>query len=176
MDFFSWIGNQLNVTTIIAIAGFLISVITLIQNVRSKRVNIRTHITSFDYREPAMFFTMAFENFSELPIAITDIKFIGEEETIRCNPISREIFVNKKTRNNVVVQTTPYVSSNLPIQIPALGSFSGIILFAPVQDPPKKDSKWVTFEIHTNRRKAFRTTLELSEDIQHLSKAHQWNT
>lgn len=176
MDFLSWIANQLNITTIIAVAGFLISVITLIQNIRSKRVNIRTHITSFDYREPAMFFTMAFENFSELPIAITDIKFIGEKGTYSCNPVPREIFVNKKTKNNEVIQITPCVSSGLPIQISALGAFSGIILFAPVQDPPKKDSKWVTFEIHTNRRKAFRTTLELSEDIQHLSKTHQWNT
>ena len=157
--------KQLNLTTIISVLGLFISLATLAYNLLTKRKRLSIRIFSIDADKDIMFITMAIENLSQLPIAITNIKYVSEHEKKSCTPIPTLVFESTKKCGTVVIEHRSVYSEKLPIQISPLGAFSGVILFEHLQELPKNPPTSLTVEVSTNRGKAFQKTIALSADL-----------
>ena len=169
MNGLSWFPSQLNVTTIIAFAGFVISCIAAIHQITCERKNIRIKIFSYDADRDFMYLTMSFENLSRLPISITDIRYVNERE-FSCIPIPVKICEEETRCGNEITERKITYSEKMPIQLEPLGAISGIILFEELPVSLKTDPKFLTFSICTNRGKAIQKTIELSSDVLSLRK------
>ncbi len=160
-----WFKSQLNVTTVISIIGLLISLFTLTQNLLATRKKLKIRILSIDAAKDKMFLTVSIENESQLPIAITNIKYITNLGKYSCTPIPTLVSeCTRKTGGTIVEHRSTY-SERLPIQLSSLGAFGGIILFEHLPELPENPPTTLTFEVSTNRGKAFRRTVELSVDV-----------
>ncbi len=160
-----WLSDQLNLTTVIAIAGLVISSATAIHGLLSKRKNIRVRVLSLDAYKDTMFLTLSFENLSQLPIAITNIQYIGKSGNFNCTPIPTKTSEIATSRGDQVLEHRTTYSERVPIQLTSLGAFSGIILFEKLPEIPETNAKSLSFQIYTNRGKAIQKTLELPEGL-----------
>lgn len=163
-QFHTWISNRDNVTFLIAIAGFALSIWNFVENILKSRKKLSFHIFSVDTYKDLMVVTMAIENLSQLPIAITNIKYVSGNRKTSCTPIPKLVCEATKRCGNVVTDQRSTYSEKIPIQIPSLGAFSGVILFEHLPEELKSRPTSLTFEISTNRGKAFQKTVELTEE------------
>lgn len=162
-----WISNQLNITTIIAVIGLVISVINLVQGILSRRKKLSVRLLSFDVYGQRLILTMSFENCSQLPIAITNIKYISSEGEHSCEAIPIKLSENTQ-RTGGIPSHSERLSDRLPIQLSPLGATSAIIVFAKLPAVPETGAKSLTFEFCTNRGSSLRKTLELPPELPHL--------
>lgn len=170
MNNLSWFSNQLNITTVIAVAGFIISCATVIYQAVSKRKRLRVRVLSYDAYKNVMYLTMLFENLSQLPVSITNILYIEEGEEFNCTSIPVKISESTERCGSEIIERRISYSEKMPIQLEPLGAASGIILFEKMPARLKNVPKSLTFLICTNRGKAIQKTLELSPDILNLCK------
>ncbi len=160
-----WFNNQLNITTFISIVGLLISLFTLAQSILAKRKRLRIRVLSMDKFKDTMFVTIAIENLSQLPIAVTNIAYISKSHKSYCTPIPTFILENTRKRGDTILENKTYYSSRIPVAIPSLGAFSGVVLFEHLPELPENPPTALTFEVSTNRGKAFQRTVELPKDV-----------
>lgn len=163
--FHSLIANQLNITTVISVVGLAISLFTVIQNLISRRKKLKAQVFSFDAYRDMMFITLSIENCSQLPIAITDIRYVTQQGQFSCTPVPTLVHENTRKSGNTVLEHKTTYSTRIPIEISALGAFSGVILFEHLKEMSETPPKTLTFEFRTNRGKAVRKTIELPADI-----------
>lgn len=80
-----------NITLLLSVIGALGTCITLISSFLHKRKNLKIHITDAEYNknQNQMLLTLAFENRSQLPIAITSVRIFlnGHELSAAKYPI-----------------------------------------------------------------------------------------
>lgn len=164
------LANQLNITTVISIVGLLISLFTLGQNLLEKRKKLNIRVLSFDAYQDVMFLTLSIENGSQLPIAITNIKYITTLNEYSCTPIPSKIAEITTRQGDTILEHQVTYSERMPIQLSELGAFSGIIFFEHLPELPESPPTTLTFEVCTNRGKAIRRTVELPADIASLRK------
>lgn len=157
--------NQLNITTVISIVGLLVSLFTLGQNLLEKRKKLNIRVLSFDAYQDVMFLTVSIENGSQLPIAITNIKYIVNSDEYSCTPIPSKIAEVTTRRGDTILEHQVTYSERMPIQLSALGAFGGVIFFEHLPELPENPPTTLTFEVSTNRGKVFRRTVELSADV-----------
>lgn len=164
--------NQLNITTVISIVGLLVSLFTLGQNLLEKRKKLNIRVLSFDAYQDVMFLTVSIENGSQLPIAITNIKYIVNSDEYSCTPIPSKIAEVTTRRGDTILEHQVTYSERMPIQLSALGAFGGVIFFEHLPELPENRPMTLTFEVCTNRGKAIRQTVELPADIPSLRIMH----
>lgn len=167
-----WFSDQLNLTTILAIASFVASSYTLIQGALSKRKRLAIRILALDTCRSTMFLTMSFENLSQLPIAITNIRYISGREKFNCTPIPAKVADKTVCRNQEVLSHKEFFSERLPIQLSPLGAVSCLVLFENLRESPETDAKSLTFQVCTNRGKPVQKTLALSEDVLYQQRVY----
>ncbi len=160
-----WFKSQLNVTTVISIASLLISLFTLGQNLLEKRKKLNLRVLSMDAYKDVMFLTLSIENGSQLPIAITNIKYITNLNEYSCTPIPTKIAEITTRRGDTILEHQVTYSERMPIQLPELGAFSGVIFFEHLPTLPENPPTALTFEVCTNRGKTFQKKVELSEAV-----------
>lgn len=164
LSIFSIIGN------IIGILGFIISIINFIYYflIRRKKLNIRFETMAtrkyFDSKNVAIV-KCIFENQSQLPISITRIQLIINNELYDCEnlPVIAEKITRKQ--NNEVYDEDIIKTNSTPINLMALSAFSGYFAFAIPKDTLSNSDKSLTFQICTNRGKAVQKTFVLNEDV-----------
>lgn len=157
----SWLSSQLNITTVIAVAGFVISLCTAISTWAAKRRRLRFAIYFARGAEDTMYFRFGIENLSQLPIAISRVQIKVGNEWFDCTPLSTMVQRHIHRVGDKIVSKETMYSSPMPIALDALGAFNGTILFEGLPTLPEKSEKTVNLRVSTNRGRAFEISVPL---------------
>lgn len=161
---FAWMSaNQGNLTTIIAIGGFIISCIALTKTFMQERVKLRGTVTALHTYQDNMLLRLMLENHSTLPVAVTGIDVDFGEKHYSCEPISRVVFAKRHLKNGKEVSCEPTKSTQLPVQLQGLGASPTILAFSGVPETPQPSATHLSFSVHTNRGKTVKMRLALPE-------------
>lgn len=169
-DWFSrWITKE-NITLFIAIAGFVMSFMGCISRRKSLSVRILRY-RIYGECEKYMYAYIAFENRSQLPIAITRLSLLMDGKTYDAIQIPQRIFERKRTIGKEVISRTEEYSTAIPIQLQSLGACTALIFFDTLPALTETQPTHLTFLIGTNRGKAMKTLLSLPPEPDVLNKA-----
>lgn len=154
------------ISAILGILGFIMSLLNAIYFFRSHRIAINMYIDkyvlkSFSNEEQAVCPLFLIENMSQLPISITRIRLIFNSkkyDAFRLRRIMQQV-INKS--NNEIYDRQIEYTNLLPINLSSLEAFSGYLAFLVPRDTVSEQEKYLTFEICTNRGKAFQKTFLL---------------
>lgn len=153
--------DQLNVTTIIAAAGFCISLWTSISSWMAKRKNLRFAIYFARAAQDTVYFRLGVENLSQLPIAISRVQIKIGDAWFDCTPLPTIVQEHVRRSGKEIISRETVYSSALPIDLGPLGAFKGVLLFEGLPTLPGKSEKAVNLRVSTNRGKAFETSVPL---------------
>ena len=138
-----------NITLLLSVIGALGTCITLISSFLHKRKNLKIHITDAEYNknQNQMLLTLAFENRSQLPIAITSVRIFlnGHELSAAKYPICVSQYIHR--HGSEVVDRKFLYNLNFPITIQQLGAFAGKMLLEFSPSTP------LTLQVHSTRGK-----------------------
>lgn len=157
----SWLSSQLNITTVIAVAGFVISLCTAISTWAAKRRRLRFAIYFARGAEDTMYFRFGVENLSQLPIAISRVQIKVNGKWFDCTPLPTMVQEHIHRVRGEIVSKKTVCSSPLPITLNALGAFNGTILFEGLPTLPEKSAEAVNLRVSTNRGRAFEISVPL---------------
>lgn len=153
--------DQLNVTTIIAVAGFCISLWTSISSWMAKRKNLRFAIYFARAAQDTVYFRLGVENLSQLPIAISRVQIKIGDAWFDCTPLPTIVQEHVRRSGKEIISRETVYSSALPIDLGPLGAFKGVLLFEGLPTLPEKRETVVNLRVSTNRGKAFETLVPL---------------
>lgn len=153
------------------ILGFVISIINFAYFfiIRRKKLNVRfgdIGIREYYGSNDLLKVQFSFENKSQLPISITRIQLVLNEELYDCNCLPVVIEEVTRKRKNEIYDRDTIKSVYTPINLPALGAYSGFFAFQIPQGILSNNEKVLTFRICTSRGRAVQKTFSLHEDVQ----------
>lgn len=160
-----------NITLALSIFGSLGASASWAVIYLSQRKKFRLSIAEFMPNNKGCLFYMMFENQSRLPISITRIMIMEHGQTVDCVVIPKIVREFTCTAGTEVIERKIDYSLPFPVSLSPLAATSGYVSFECDQPLLKKGTTTVTFEIYTNRGKASRIELELSQDARH-PKSH----
>ena len=152
---------DVNIWTIISgllgIAGFIISLINLINYFATQKVNLEITFLEYVYREyntgkKRIFVHYQINNKSQLPISITDIQVEINNKLYTEDYSTHEIISYKHTGKDIN-EYVPTCNEHFPSNLECLHSHSGYLVFVVPEDNLPNLDKGLTFQIRTNRNK-----------------------
>lgn len=154
-----------NITLVIAIVGFIISIYNLILSIVTQRKSLEITILDIYSLHDIIAINISIENRSRLPIAITNFTLVSNDSyRTNCTPIPTLLFENVRRIGKEVVERKQTYSTQLPISISSLAAANAIVIFEKVQEPLPVDSTQVTVLVGTNRGKAVQMKLSLPQE------------
>lgn len=156
-----YLFDQLNVTTVIAVAGFCISLWTSLSSWVAKRKHLRFTIYFARAVQDTVYFRFGAENLSQLPIAISRVQIKVGDCWFDCTPLPTFVQEHVRRSGKEIISRETVYSSALPIDLGPLGAFKGVLLFEGLPTLPEKRETVVTLRVSTNRGKAFETLVPL---------------
>lgn len=155
------------ISGVLGIAGFLISIINLIHYFLSRRINLEIQIKEYaihNYlkQQKRIFVHYQFNNKSQLPISITDMKLLLNNK-LYCEDYNLHEIIAYKHKNIDTNTYIPTYNEHFPINLSTLSSHGGYLVFAIPEDNVQYLDKVLTFQIHTNRYKELQKTFALNE-------------
>ena len=157
----SWLSSQLNITTVIAVAGFVISLCTAISSWAAKRRRLRFAIYSARGAKDTVYFRLGVENLSQLPVAISRVQIKINGAWFDCTPLPAIVQEHVRRSGKDIISRETVYSSALPIDLGPLGAFKGTLLFEGLPCLPEKSETVVTLRVSTNRGRAFEISAPL---------------
>ena len=146
-----------NITFVIAVAGFAISLF----NLAHRRKSIIARILKLRCNDEILYSYIAFENHSELPIAITRIALEIDGNFYDATPIPKRIITRTRRIGKEIISRHEEYSTAIPMQLPSLGATTFLVVFEHLPTYPVADPTQVTLLTGTNRGKALKMSLEL---------------
>lgn len=161
---FNIIGN------ISGIVAFVISVVNFMYFfvIRKKKLYVRfgkIGISENFNKTSLLKIQYTFVNKSQLPISVTRIRVIIDNEFYDLDSLPRIVEQYTKKQSGTIVDSYTAKSEYTPINLAALGAHSGFFAFVIPHDSLSNDEKELTFQICTNRGKAVQKKFSLHEDI-----------
>lgn len=157
-------------TLIIAIAGFLMSLISWVRDIVTQRVHLDVQITraNVNVKNPGLFCYLSVVNRSRLPIAITSLAISQSGIETYCIPVPKCVLEHTHKIGNTVVERRTEYSTALPIQLQGLGGLTVLAQFEGLPEAIQTDSKSLNLVVYTNRGKPRKMTLPLPEELSDL--------
>ena len=156
-----WLFDQLNVTTVIAVAGFCLSLWTSISSWVTKRKNLRFTIYFARAAQDTVYFRLGVENLSQLPIAISRVQIKIGGAWFDCTPLPTIVQEHVRQSGKEIISRETVYSYALPIDLGPLGAFKGVLLFQWLPCLPERSETVVNLRVSTNRGRAFETSAPL---------------
>ena len=114
-----------NITFLIAVIGFFLSVLNFIKNIMENRFKLKLEFKSAGIQNKfpnnPIYFEMLMENCSRLPVSIARIFLKIGSEQFEFDWKEHEIYCDKVIQNQKIVTTKTHYSSTLPHTIEGLG-------------------------------------------------------
>ena len=157
-------------TLIIAIAGFLMSLISWVRDIVTQRVRLDVQITgaNTNTKNPGLLCYLSIVNRSRLPITITSLAISQSEVLTYCVPVPKRVLEHTHKIGNTVVEYKSAYSTPLPIQLQGLGGMLVLTQFEGLQEAIQTDSKSLNLVVYTNRGRPKKMTLQLPEELTDL--------
>jgi len=163
----SWLQNQENITFLIAVLGFLMSLGSWVYTGLMRRKKLRFKVHAWQQTDDVFYIFLQIENFSELPISITRIQAFISGEPKDCTAIPTFVYGYRKLNDTDQIASKEFFSMQMPIELNPLGSVSGFVLFEGLPEAQRTISTPVRLQISTNRGAAMKIELPLSQDSRH---------
>lgn len=165
--------NKENILAAISVLAFIMSlstwVFTFINQRRKVKLNVEHYYQSGNGNYH--FFLFSIENRSRLPILITHIYLINENQNkLKCQIMPTEVITTTLKSGNVEKTLKSIYSIQFPISISSLDGISGYIAFEDRQKVIPVLTTDANFEVHTNRGRSFLLKLPLNKivDVQYF--------
>ena len=156
-----WLTDQLNITTLIAMAGFALSVFNTISSWMKNRKRLRFTVYFACGAKDTVYFKFGVENLSQLPITISRVQIKVRESWFDCTALPTMVEKTTRCSGKTILSEETVYSSALPFDIGPLSAFKGTLLFEELPVPPEMPEKVVTFRVSTNRGRAFEISVPL---------------
>lgn len=163
------LSEQLNITTIVAVLGLILSVLSWVDRGITHRRNISMSIHLFKAHSKMAYMYLMVENKSQLPISITNISIIEKKSYFRvieksdCVKTPKEVVRTIGKSGAKVIKTDFKYSTAIPVQLPALQAVSCIVLFENLPKEIPRNATQLNLQICTNRGSPMKMTLQLPE-------------
>lgn len=162
-NWFDMLGN------ISGIVAFVISVVNFMYFfvIRKKKLYVRFGKigVSDNFQNTSLLKVhYSFVNKSQLPISITRIRVVINNEFYDLDTLPRIVEQYTKKQGNEIIDRYTAKSEYTPINLASLGAHSGFFAFVIPQDSLSGSEKALTFQICTNRGKAVQKTFSLNVD------------
>ncbi len=156
--------------TITGILGFIISVINLVYFFVIRRRKLIVRLGRFGVCDHSgsnnlLKVNLCFDNLSQLPISITRIQLVLNNELIDCENIPMIIEEVSRTKSGKIYDQDFIKSTRPPINLSPLQAESVYFAFLIPQDTLSNSDKQMSFRICTNRGKAVEKKLSLNENL-----------
>lgn len=149
-----------DIHNLLGTAGFIFSAILCLWTLLRSRTNFSIKITQTLIIHDKVNLYMQFINHSSLPVAITAIYLLYDGKKVLCRP-APQVITYDKLRSDDCLQLYPIYSLGLPVNLQSFGATSGYVLFVTEEFALPPDTKALTFEVCTNRRRSLQMTLSL---------------
>ena len=154
---FGWFTRE-RILAIISILAFIMSLLSWIHMWLYQRRKLKISILKYYRIFNSHYFLLSFENHSRIPILISRIKIIQENENNRqCSLTSTVMIKSEIKRKNGDIERNSIHTVKFPISIGSLSGTSEFIAFEENQDNHKDLPNELIFQVCTNRGKAFQT-------------------
>lgn len=154
-----------NITLFLSIFGSVGTVITLISSYFAKRKNLKIKLVSCTYKKELgwLIFVIAFENHSQLPISITAISAVLNNQIIKPLAYPRPVGDFVYHNGNNILDTKVEYNLKLPADIQQLSALSGYVLFELLPEEIENLSTPVTLAVRSTRGREQK--IELSPNL-----------
>ena len=164
------------ISGVLGFAGFIISLINLINHIKSQRVNLDIVFLRYTSREyingnKRLFVHYQVNNKSQLPISITDIRVLVNNK-LYTEDYGTHIVHSSRYKDADIDEYVPTYNEHLPINLECLHSHCGYIVFSIPEDIFPNLDKGLIFEIRTNRNKVIQTRFSPNEVVTLRSTLH----
>lgn len=156
--------NKDNITLIIAVLGFVMSLITWVKNSVMQRKKLIGKVLGIKSYADVTFIHLLLENKSILPISVTWIALKCNDESYPCTPLPVLVFENIRKSGSEIVEIKREYSTPIPITIGELGAVNALVLFENLRQLPPNDATHLNLQVCTNRGKPIEMSLLLPED------------
>lgn len=156
-----WFQNWDNITRIIAIVGFLISIYNLLSGIASQRMNFDIRVYKIKSYRDVTFLHIGIENKSRLSVSIMQIILLVGEGKIPCTAVPTLVRTKTLREGKNIVDIKQTFSSPLPITVSGLSAQSALVLFENMQELPADETTFLTVQVCTNRGRPVQMKLEL---------------
>lgn len=165
MNIIETLFTRNNITLFLSIFGSVGTLITFISSYLTKRKNLKIKLVSCTYRKDLgwLVFVIAFENHSHLPIAITAISAVLNNQTIKAMPHPHPVGDFVYRNGNNILDTKVEYNLKLPADIQQLSALSGYVLFELLPEEIENLSTPVTLAVRSTRGREQK--IELSPDL-----------
>ncbi len=152
-----------NITFVLALIGSVGTIATWIRSYIINKRNVIIRPIANKSKDNKILLYLFFENRSRLPISITAISVLFDGVYYPCRYQPQKVISDQRTVGGKVVSLQDYYNITFPVQLGSLDSSSGYVLFVIPQDVQIPDSKTLTFQVSSNRGKAFEMKLSLDQ-------------
>lgn len=159
-----WLLVRENITFLIAVLGFLLSIGNLAFSLISHRRSFKLHVYDIKTFQDVLFMNVGIENRSRLSVSIMRVSLVQGKNKHFCTATPTLIYKETTRLGATITSEKETLSTPLPINVPGLGAQSAIILFEGLQDLPKDDATNLTVVIRSNRGCSSKMKLQLPED------------
>lgn len=156
--------NKDNITLLIAILGFVMSLITWVKKFLTQRRKLSGKVLGIKSYEDVTFIYLLLENKSMLPISVTWIALRCGGESYPCTPLPVRIFEKVRRSRGEIIEIKREYSTPMPITIGELGAVNALVFFENLRQLPPDDATHLNLQVCTNRGKPMQMTLLLPED------------
>ncbi|MCO7137682.1 hypothetical protein NIF40_09110 [[Clostridium] leptum] len=158
-----WILKE-NLVAIISGLAFILSLSSWIYTFITQRKKLSIRLVEAKSKNEMTILQVLIENRSRLPISITRIQLVINEESIDCVTTPEIVLETKTSQGKEVISRRDYYSMDMPINIGSLGAVGGYLLFRGPQCMLPNDATSVILVVCANRGRPFQTTLPLPQD------------
>lgn len=151
------------ITFWIAVVSFAMSLASWVKDWLTQRKRLKARIVFMNALEHTVHMYLMLENKSRLPIAVTNIELILNENRTPCVPLPTLFFRQSKRSGDKVIEQRSEFSTALPIQLPGLGALTALVRFEKLEQTLPPDATHLTLLISTNRGRKARKTLALPQ-------------
>lgn len=152
-----------NITFMLALIGSLGTITGWIYTYISTRKNINMRVVAYSAKDNKMLLYLSFENKSRLTISITDLALKVEDTYYSCRHIPQRVTSTQHYLGNQILNSVDYYNIQMPIELGGLGSTSGYVLFVLPKGIYISSANVLTFQVSSNRGKAFEMKLSLAQ-------------
>ena len=131
------------------------------------RVNFSLSIYAKHISSKGILLYLCFANESRLPISLTKISLLHDNDYIYCKPIPELVFQLTSMTGDTVTNKEKHYSLQIPINLDSLSASSGYLYFPLKQGIVLQNASALTFEVRTNRGETKQMTLELPQKNLH---------
>lgn len=144
-------------TSVLAFIGAAGTAYELLKSRR--KLSFKLHHFNFSKDKHLAMAYMQIDNYSRLPISITDVHLVIDDVPYPCKKLPECVFYYDRTVGPTSVSKQDFYNLPLPVHIPALGGTSGFFLFAIPPEYEELPARLQTFQVSANRGRAMKVIL-----------------